>query len=271
MKKLIYILTILGLLFPLGGFAQTKKFPVDTNGTLTTNLVSYYKLEDVNDYWASYTLTNTGTTPFNAAKINNGADFGTANSTKKLTNAYQYTTAGGSFSISLWVKLSTEIGANSYQFAGVGVDNASPYTNFAIIYNYNSGTRRLAFNRQKQNVANDSAFYTITLGTTNWYHLVFTYDGSNVRGYVNGVLQAGPTASSGDGTSGGGTTLFIGAPSNSYYDGTYDWTSGIVDEVGYWTKALTRTEITDLYNGGAGQTMCTVGLIVRQQEDDFLS
>ncbi len=28
-----------------------------------------------------------------------------------------------------------------------------------------------------------------------------------------------------------------------------------MDEVGFWGKALTQTEITDLYNGGSGQTM----------------
>lgn len=258
MKKLFIILIIgLSLLFPYGTKAVTKQFTVDTGGTLTTSLTAYYKLEDENDYWSNYILTNASSTPFNAAKINNGANFGTANTAKKLTNAYEITTAGASTSISLWVKLNTEIGSGFYQFAGVGADSKSPYTNFAIIYDYNSGTRRLVFNRQRQNVANDSAFYTVTLATTTWNHLVFTYNGSVVSGYVNGSLVA-TTTSSGDGSSGIGTTLFIGAPSNSYYSGAYDWSNAIIDEVGYWSKALTQTEVTDLYNGGSGQTMVEV-------------
>lgn len=43
---------------------------------LIDNINAYYKLEDVNDSVASYHLTNNGTTPFNAAKIGNGADLG---------------------------------------------------------------------------------------------------------------------------------------------------------------------------------------------------
>ena len=46
-----------------------KKFTIDTNRTLTTNLVAYYKLEDVNDFWGSYNLTNYNSVQFNAGKV----------------------------------------------------------------------------------------------------------------------------------------------------------------------------------------------------------
>jgi hypothetical protein len=44
---------------------------------LTTNLVAYYKLDNVNDSVASYTLTNNNATTFSSGLIGNAASAGT--------------------------------------------------------------------------------------------------------------------------------------------------------------------------------------------------
>lgn len=44
-----------------------------------------------------------------------------------------------------------------------------------------------------------------------------------------------------------------------YGGGTATWAyNGYMDEVGIWSKVLSSTEISDLYNGGNGNTMMEV-------------
>src|SRR3990167_2469213 len=68
MKK--YIIIIL-LLLPALAFAGAKSFQVDSGSTLTTSLVSYYKLEDATDFYGSNNLTAAGNASFVAGKVNN--------------------------------------------------------------------------------------------------------------------------------------------------------------------------------------------------------
>lgn len=57
---------------------------------LTDSLLSYHKLEDLTDSVGSRTLTNTGSTANVSAKIGNGYDSSTSNSTKRLGNTTNY-------------------------------------------------------------------------------------------------------------------------------------------------------------------------------------
>jgi hypothetical protein len=63
---------------------SAKHFQVDSGSTLTNGLTSYYKLEDTSDYYGTSTLTNNGTSSFNAGKVGNAWDGGASNSTKYL-------------------------------------------------------------------------------------------------------------------------------------------------------------------------------------------
>lgn len=75
-----------------------------------TNLTAYYKLEDISDSWASYDLTNNGTTTFDTGKINNAANLGTSNSTKWLSTTDPLGINGGTMSVSFWAKVLTAPG-----------------------------------------------------------------------------------------------------------------------------------------------------------------
>jgi hypothetical protein len=73
----------------------------------------------------------------------------------------------------------------------------------------------------------------------NWYHLVGTYDGAEVRLYVNGVLQASQAAT---GTLNDyGKSVRIGAFNN--ISSSIDFTPGLIDEVAIHNRALPATEI----------------------------
>ena len=207
------------------------------------SIQSYYKLENVNDSKASNTLTNNGTVTFAAAKFNNGADFGSANSTKSLTSASKLGWDGSAYSYSFWVKLSAEITADSWTFCELS-DNTTN-TVFQIQYQYNAGTIRLRFARIKFGTAANSVTINGALGTSSWYHLVMTYDGSTMRAYINNV-EVGNVASSGDGSvdCADGFSLGVDAQGNLQY------TSGIIDDWVGFTRALTTGEINTLYLGG---------------------
>lgn len=76
----------------------------------------------------------------------------------------------------------------------------------------------------------------------NWYMVVGTYDGTNLKLYVNGVLKATQAVS---GTLGAlnTTDLFIGKASNL---NTY-FVNGVIDDVKLYSTALTDAQIFDAY------------------------
>jgi len=98
-----------------------------------------------------------------------------------------------------------------------------------------------------------------------WQHVaqVFTTEGANTRltVYVDGVQTATGTALT-------SSVDFSSLNFGGSRDGTAtdrDW-DGMIDEVAIWDRAVTSTEVTELYNLGlAGQAIpepATIGLVV---------
>ena len=210
-------------------------------------MVSYYKLEDVTDSVGANTLTNTGTVTFTAAKIGNGANLGTSNSTKKLSNSGLYQT--GSFSISTWVKNETEIAAGQYGLFQMA-DNTTTLRGINLTYNYNGGTRNVTADYHKNNVSDNNITWSSgALGTSVWTHYMVTYDGTTFTLYANGISVGTPLTISGGGSGSSGTQGFtIGLADR--YGGSY--ASVLSDETAIWSRALSSTEVTELYNTGNG-------------------
>jgi len=96
---------------------------------------------------------------------------------------------------------------------------------------------------------------TITL--FDWYHLVGTYDGTNMSFYVNGVLvgtqsAAGYTANSVNNA--GANPVALGARGDSSGYGAFD---GGLDEFAYYTNALTAAQILNHYEVGTNSFRAT--------------
>jgi len=215
---------------------------------LTDSLVAYYKLEDTSDATGNgFTLTNNGTTPFNSAKIGNGADGGASNSGKYLSITNNLGIDGGTMSYSAWVNVTTQLtGANETQaICSLGSDNTD--ITYHLFYMTEASVKKIGFNRLRNGIADGYTYYPTTLTAGTWYHIVATYDGTNSRIYVNGVLQA-TAAQSGNGS---GTTTSRFFILNSTQTTTM-YFSGIVDELGVWNRALTSAEIVALYGAGYG-------------------
>ncbi len=81
-----------------------------------------------------------------------------------------------------------------------------------------------------------------TLANNAWYHVAGTWDGEYVRVYVNGVLDNTPTARAAP----------IGTDTRDVYLGgrilSTDVTDGMVDDVRFYSRALTAAEIAALAN-----------------------
>jgi hypothetical protein len=102
----------------------------------------------------------------------------------------------------------------------------------------------------------DSVFvYSSTSVENNWYHVVCTYDGTNLRMYVDGLLDGGPSAQ--DDATTETETSKIG---KDYIATDRLWFFGKVDEVRISGVARSADFITTTYNNqSAPSTFITVG------------
>ncbi len=238
MKKFLVLLPILFLWFPNVSHAA-----------LTTNLVSYYKLDgNSNDAVSTNNGTDTDIT-YSASygKINQGALFN--GSTSKITVPNLGIGGSTARSVSFWVKrgASTTIRTLYYNGGSTAVD----LDHFIIHCSGNStGDIYVGF-------GNDD-YYTVggVIDNTAFYNVTVIFDGgtpstSTVHVYVNDVSESL--------TKVGGATG-VAATTDANYSFGYDILDtgntrhfdGDMDEIGVWSRALTSTEVAQLYNGGAG-------------------
>lgn len=215
--------------------------------SLTTNLVSYWKLDETSgnaaDSVGSNTLTNNGTSTYSSALINNGINLGDNNTTKSLSAVNNLGIDGGTISVSIWIKRLTGATNGKVFFCQGNSNSKVGY----LLRDTGSGT--LWVSRFRTGTAEDGAIIgttTSVISSSIFTHIVLTYDGTNVRGYLNGTLT-NTTASSGGASTALPNVFGLGQDFSATA-----FASVIIDEVGVWNRALTSTEISTLYNGGAG-------------------
>mgnify|MGYP003643517893 FL=1 len=230
---------------------------VSGDNTLPIDLVSYWELEETSgtrvDSEASNDLTDNNTVGYSASGIEgNAADFEQTNDEYlSITAAAQTGISGGtSFSISCWVKAES-FGATYpvifSQWDEGGTNDNRVYA-LAIVagkfYWYVSSG--LAF---------DNLASTTTPATATWYNIVCTYENktNGIKMYINGSLENSRSPTN-------VTTVKVGSAANirmgssdkfAGVTGTSIAWDGLIDEFGYWSKPLTATEVTKLYNGGS--------------------
>lgn len=205
---------------------------------LTTNLVAYYKLDgnsndatgnghNGTDTSMTYSATN--------AVINTAGQFSGSGKILIPDNAaFDGTTA---VTMAAWVNFSSLTGQQQI-FA------KSPANSAAYMILYKTATNHLACT-----VDTDahSIVGTATLTTATRYHCVQTYDGSVLTLYLNAATDGTPASYAGAMTPGTGS-VGIGVLG----DNATQFAIGTIDEVAWWSRALSSTEITQLYNSGNG-------------------
>ena len=158
---------------------------------------------------------------------------------------------GATFSISMWVKLDTlpsVAGRNYFLFqqnnpsAPYGPHNAK----------INLSDNKIEFNTTNTSGTEYTAYSSGALSVATWYHIVLVNrgNGSTLQVYVNGA-DVSSAAETFTGTVYEGiSSLNIG---NAFSSSSW-WFSGVFDEIGIWSVALSAGNVTTLYNSGNGRT-----------------
>jgi hypothetical protein len=227
-----------------------KRFQIDTNGTLKTNLISYYKLNDVNDFYNANNGTATNIT-FNVGKYENGATTNNNPCGISLPASTFGTIGTGNFSISFWLNPNAPA-ATRYPMIVGSFSNTVPFAGPTIFFdplNVNALGNGIIFrlaSTNQQIVTNPSA--SSLYGS--WIHIIF----SRISGVCNIYYNNSLKLSFSDSTNiPAADSCYIVSRSNF---ATQCFQSGAkCDEFGLWNKSLSVQEMTDLYNDGNGQTM----------------
>lgn len=248
MKKFIAIIGIVVILTPSISLAIAQEF--STNALYSdANVISYWKLEDATDDISTNDLTNTNLVTFLlAGQFGNDALFVKASS-QDLGIASDLGITGGSMSMTAWVKVSAEPGVGAVNTIWYHAD-VGTHTEEYLFYRNNGGTLTLDCTRTRRNVADDSFTYAVTLGTTDWHHLAYTYntDTNELKCYLDGTEVAGGT-SSGDGSSGADADAFhIGTWNRPTAGGKQAFWNGEIDDVTIFNRELTAAEVSSIYD-----------------------
>jgi hypothetical protein len=204
---------------------------------------SFYK-PTANDALNTYNGTPQGGLTYGVGKVGTAFQFNGSNAYVTLSdNSLSHTTTGD-FSISLWVKFATmsspSTGGQQYP-----ISYMSSTTNGWYILN--GSTFRIANGTTNVNL-NASA---MTAGV--WRHIVITRKyGTRTRFYVDGELSSSNTSTINPSSGNFFPTIGAYRSSSSTFGG--QCTNGTqLDALSTWSKELTQSEITELYNSGNGK------------------
>lgn len=237
MRKYLSIFLAIVLVFATVGFTYAAT-DVKNDPNLSTSLSSYYELEETSgdrvDSHGANDLTDTNTVTSGTGKQGTAAQFTAANSELLIDSTTSGLPSGSSdFSMAAWVNFDS-LSANRTIIA-IGTESA---TQLAAL-TWKTGNQ-LGY----QGYSNDvQVSWTPSTGT--WYHVAVTVTGQTVKFYVDGSQQ-GTTQTLPSAPNIGTSFIKLGSIlSTNYMDGR-------IDEAAVWSKVLTATEVSDLYNSGNG-------------------
>lgn len=211
---------------------------------LATNNTDYYGLNgNSNDAIGGNNGTDTGITYSSGnGKIGQGAGFALVSVSHINTSIALNYTNTSAFTWGVWCNMSDNVSGyvlTSNVLPGVGNMFVS------LIKDVTSGKMTFQIGKSGTGVTNCTAGTGYTTG--NWEYYVMTYDGANnMELFRNGSSTA--TASYSNGAAGStGSGFYMG-----YANNATNYITGALDEVSLWTRVLSGTEITQLYNSGNG-------------------
>jgi len=244
-KQIIYSVIIL-IIILLGifiiNYEKPQLSPYDFDEFPTEGIIAYYDFEgDANDISGNdndgalngATLT---TGVFDSQSyLFSGDDYIEVDGTNFNTNA---------ITVSAWVKLSD---INGWQGIVTKRSCCNDATDLQFSLQTNPNIQKYGFGVN----VNGNVYwaYGITPLSTNWVHLVGTYDGETVKLYVNSTIEKENALPSGNIKTISGAPVIIGARMGNGFTGYADFLKGNVDEVVIYNHTLTADEINILYTG----------------------
>jgi hypothetical protein len=202
----------------------------------TTVYVSGAKLSMHNRNWVGTNIT------YAAGKIGDAAVFNGSSAWIGVPNTLNFMLPA--FSYSMWVKAAA-VGPRALFQAQYDISIVP--TESGWLTHLNSGDRTISALQPDGGVILSS---TGSVGTNAYSHVVYTSTAGSQKLYINGTL----TASGLDATTAyeayfGRTRLGV---SEAAAASRGEYFNGQLDEFGYWNRVLSQTEVTILYNSGAG-------------------
>ncbi|WP_278351635.1 endo-beta-N-acetylglucosaminidase H [Chryseobacterium gleum] len=151
--------------------------------------------------------------------------------------------SGSALSFEGWIKPSSFKSASPYISSIMGTEVSDSNSAFLRLGDTSLANNKLQFVVSINNVQQKLASAT-ALNANTWYHVAATYDGANMKIYINGVLDATKAQT--------GSVNSTGAFNVGYLYNTSRNFNGKIDEVRVWKRALSQTEIS--------QNMCNVSV-----------
>lgn len=214
---------------------------------LTDNIVNYWRFDEISgnaaDAVSAKTLINNATTPYVAGKINNAASFTSGSS--QYFNSNDNTVVNvttGDASWSLWYN-SASAATSAVLFSKRITATGDGY------YCLLDASDRVFF----EPAGTGGAHFIDVRGATdvadsNWHHIVVTWSNpSTAKVYIDGVDETVSLVSDTLDSLNNTIQFTIGAESS-----IGQFIDGIIDEFGFWSRALSSSEVSQLYNAGAG-------------------
>jgi hypothetical protein len=226
---------------------------------LTDGLLGYWKFDENTDLTVvDATGINNGTITnltWTTGKINSGLlwDNNTISRYINIPSNDIYN-KGNNFSISLWyyntqTPVHTSITYPLFQKALSS--HAAPYYEIHLGFEYDT-KQRLVLSVARNNLPQNIAYISDTnsIPVNSWTHIAITYNNGTVKYYINGIDSNTQTMPGSGNLNYYSTPISIGRYTN--VDNLIYRLVGKEDEIGYWNKALSQSEITQLYNSGNG-------------------
>lgn len=217
--------------------------------TLLTNLYAVYKGENnANDSLGVYNASAIGGLTYTTGKNGNAFTFNGINSSvNAANNSFNFSS---DFSICLWLYLTDSL-VNQDLFSNADLVSS---VDRGYRLSFRGPTNFIRFSIYDGSIVNlDTTTSAIPLNT--WTHVVATRKASTgSKIYINGTLSTSNTSVVNPNYTGTFAPC-IGVYKSTTTPSTLNYlTNGSkIDEFAIWNKELTSTEITDLYNSGAGK------------------
>lgn len=210
---------------------------------LTDNLTAGYNLDgNSNDVLGSNNGTDTNVS-YSAGKVGDAADFNSG-SPSKIVLPSSVLISSTAFSISFWFKTSTtsaQLLIDNDVFPSIrcyAIRISASVSGKLSIYRFNTS----------QGFINEVFHAGSGYADGNWHFAAFTFSTTNgVRIYVdNGTATTDANTTANYAASSNNTTL------GQQVESSVAAYNGSLDMVYFWSRELTSTEVSELWNGGAG-------------------
>ena len=176
--------------------------------------------------------------------INNGADFEAASGQELAALPPQLPAYANDWTISMWWNQESLAAPQTL----LAIDGAIPPNRGLLLILNPPGD--LLFGMSPDGTAQTSGTMASGLGLSTWYHLVLRFTlGSGADGFINGTPLTPISFTTPIHDPGPAFPMFVGnlLVVTSHFD-------GLIDEIGFWSHALSDADSLALYNGGAGTT-----------------